>query len=730
MHKYFSRKTSQHRQPIFPLFVGFFVFIFSLALTTEWGNAQSPNLVSNPIIAGKNLWTFLNGATYDSTVSQRTDGSGSIKMGTEGSRIMTKTISVIPGKQYIYSASMKHNGITPGTARLFIQVRTSAGTFKRNVFPAPQETPATNTWYKSSVIFTPNPNEFSVQLYAVRQPGNGTQRSKALWLDNMFFQEQTAPTTAAETDPSTNLVNNTIIAGKDSWYFMNGASYDPTVSRKADGSGSVKLGVEGARALTEPISVVPGKKYTYSVYMKDQGTRPGLVEMFVQVRTNAGTFKRNAVGSRQGVPEKNKWYESSVVFIPKADEFSVQLFANRQVGQSPGKHNIIWIDDVYFGEGIGFAENPTPKKAFNGSITRVDARGNIEVFSGNSWEPFFPLCVYADGRRPDWSLYSTQGFNCNIWAGSAGQVQKAKNATSSFNPNGMMSGFEVSAFTYEKGWAYKDWNKLRSRLSEIKNAGLMNQVLMYFWDNENEYDEWTNFVTAFDIIKQADTNSQGKRMHPIYGLQGNHGISRIYSNNTVRMTDIVGTYATNHNGGFGASPAGLVVQNNSQGQDNPVVFTQLNYGVGSDMRSVIYEALIDGAKGVGFWRDTYNSQLRPGVEHLPWWHDLPNLRHEIDQLGPLLRESHDTTWSVTHQEGIDIEVGTRMHQGKGHVILVNKTQFSKTVTFTINGLPYTASKVQDYFSEQQITSVSNKTFRVTIPGKGIDKGTAVYRLTN
>jgi len=526
---------------------------------------------------------------------------------------------------------------------------------------------------------------------------------------------------------SPNLVTNAAIAGQTPWFFLDGATYDPTVSRGADGSGSIKLGPEGSRILTKTISVVPGRPYIYSAFIKDNGTLPGLVEMFVQVRTNTGTFKRNSIGSRQGVPEMDKWYESSIVFIPEADEFSVQLYAVRKAVESPGQNNVLWLDDIYFGEGIGFAEAATLKKAFNGSMTRVDDLGNIEVSRGNSWNPFFPLCIYADNKRPDWTVYSEQGFNCNMWASSAPYVQKAKDATSSFNPNGMMSGFEIAAYTSPIGWAYKDYDGLRRRLKAIIEGDLCDSMLLYYWDNENSYDAWEIPKVVTDIIKQADTDKNGQRMHPIYALQGNHGISRMYNNSTIQMTDIVGTYATGHNGGVGGSPAGLVILNNVVGQDNPVVFAQVNYGVGAKFRATIYEALIQGAKGIGFWRDTYKSELRPSVESLPWWSDLPNIRREIDKLFPLIRESPWTDWSLTHQDA-SIEVGTRDYNGEGYVILVNKSTTKKTVSFEIKGLSYKPHVVQDYFTAKEIAEISDETFTVTLPGIGSGHESAVYRL--
>ncbi len=101
-----------------------------------------------------------------------------------------------------------------------------------------------------------------------------------------------------------------------------------------------------------------------------------------------------------------------MLFTPQPGETQVRLLINRLHGA--GKNRVVWLDEIYVGEGIGFAQPPAPKTAFHGSRVRVDAWGNLDIWHDNAWQPFFPLCIYADQRRPSWKLYSKQGFNCNI----------------------------------------------------------------------------------------------------------------------------------------------------------------------------------------------------------------------------------------------------------------------------------------------------------------------------
>jgi len=72
-----------------------------------------------------------------------------------------------------------------------------------------------------------------------------------------------------------------------------------------------------------------------------------------------------------------------------------------------------------------------------------------------------------------------------------------------------------------------------------------------------------------------------------------------------------------------------------------------------DMRLRLYNAILLGAKAMGYWRDCYGScaekyQKSVGpVDRKPWWPDFPNLRREVDQLLPIIRQPHGTPWTVS-----------------------------------------------------------------------------------
>ncbi len=440
--------------------------------------------------------------------------------------------------------------------------------------------------------------------------------------------------------------------------------------------------------------------------------------MFVAYYDADKNYIRNSFGSRQGVTTADTWQECSYIFRPVNGEVYVKLKISLMEQPKNYPAGSIWVDNLYLGEGIGFEQAPSAKTAFNGSQTKVDALGNVEIMKNGSWTPFFPIGIYSDGTRSDWSIYSAQGFNTVMWVGDYVGVQKAKNA-------GMMSNFDLSDYIVAPNDnRYNNLTLLTSYINGIKNAGLMDSLLFYYCDNENAYDEWDVPISVTAKVRELDRDANNNLMHPIYFLQGNEGIARKYYSANVHISDIVGDYVTLDNpatypeanrGSFG-----LITLDNIEQQTNPVVMAQINHGVGLRFRARVFSAIAHGAKGIGFWRD--GGSAIP-IEQQPWWNDLPNISSEINQLLPLIREPHWTNWTVTSSSDL-IDFGTRDYDGEGYLIVANEQSYNINVTFTLSGLPYTAINARDFFTDSIAASISNNQFTVTIPAYG----SKVYRL--
>ena len=302
-----------------------------------------------------------------------------------------------------------------------------------------------------------------------------------------------------------------------------------------------------------------------------------------------------------------------------------------------------------------------------------------------------------------------------------------------------MGGFKVYFFTHPDAPYYNNIANLESRLQSIESAGMMSNLLTFYWDNENHHEQWEVPQNVIDVIRSYDVNPlTGNKRVPVYMLQGNFGIARVHA--SAELSDIAGTYyekpstfGTEANGGSSR----FHVLRDLEGQTNQAVFAQFNGVSGAgQMRRRLYSAIIDGARAMGYWRDCSNATCQqqnpdvPPIVEQAWWDDIPNLRTEIDQLLPLIREPHWTSWQLTPLNSTgDISFGTRNYQGDGYLIINNHSTTSGSVTFRIEGLNYNARKLKDYFTNQTVTTINNNVFSVFLPGSDINQGTAVFKLS-
>ena len=533
-----------------------------------------------------------------------------------------------------------------------------------------------------------------------------------------------------------NLVSNPNFLNASGWYRGGDAVFDQSVSRDA-GSGSLKLTTassgapQGSCIYSKLIPVEPGEIYTFALYSKTDAWPSELAMHYEMLDASMG-FIKGGSGSEISLSTGGVWQESAIFVVPKVDTRYIKLIVNRQV--APRNDGHIWIDNLYFGKGIGFEQPPSEKTSFNAAQTRVDNLGNIEILKNGVWTPFFPICVYADDQRKDWKIYSQQGFNCNMWASEASNIQKAKSAISDFNPDGMYSGFDITGYVKPKHPYYNNTVLLTARINGIKSAGVMDRVLMYYWDNETDRTVWDTQQNVIGTIKRLDVDWNGNRMHPIYALHWHYGIARMYLKE--RMTNIVGGYMGQ--GNSGGWPDGLTILNNIEKQTNPVVIGQINL-YGADLlsptvwRRRFYDIILSGGKGIGWWRDcvsstcpSYSAYGLVPFEQTGLFKELPKLRREIDQLLPIIREPDWTKWSFSSSDS-SVRYGTREHAGEGYLIVINTKDSPVTTTFSTTNLPYIPVAVNDYFTGSTIAPyASNSSFTVTLPANA----TAVYRLVS
>ncbi|MCF6177035.1 MAG: LamG domain-containing protein [Victivallaceae bacterium] len=546
----------------------------------------------------------------------------------------------------------------------------------------------------------------------------------AVTIFSVSFTAQGLPQQPHLQRQGTNLVSNPDINGSTGWVLGGSTVYDSTVSKEV-GTGSLKLTIPYTQTNYSYINsglipVTPGLEYTLSYSMRSDSWPSPIPNLYVAYYDASQNYIRNSFGSLQAVTTADTWQECTYLFRPVAGEVYVKIKSTLM--EFPiGYSGTVWLDSFYLGTGIGFEQPPTAKKPFDGSMTRVDALGNVEINKNSVWTPFFPIGIYGDGNRPDWADYSSQGFNTQMWVSVDSAVQKAKDA-------GMMSNFDLSGYiVLPNDVRYNNLTLLESRINAIKSAGLMDSLLFYYCDNENAYDEWDVPISVTNKVRDLDRDANNNLMHPIYFLQGNEGVARKYNTSSISINDIVGDYVTHDNPS--TSPEenrgafGLITLDNIEGQQAPVVMAQINIGVGMRFRARLFTAIAKGAKGVGFWRDTYYAPgatvdpTRPPIEDQLWWNDLPAINSEINQMLPIIRMPHWTTWSLASSSSL-INFGTRDYEGRGYIIVTNESATAITTTFTLTSLPYTATAARNFFTGIIAANISNSQFTVTVPAYG------------
>jgi hypothetical protein len=564
---------------------------------------------------------------------------------------------------------------------------------------------------------------FTLAVFALASGPALAQRSDAPVRDGRPHVHRSGP----------NLAPNPSVRGTAGWNLNRGAVLDEKTSRKP-GSGSFDLSKPDSQVQSEFIAVTKGRSYTYSAYLRTS-KHPALAYMQVAVYDSANKFKHNWQGSYQVTTAADVWQETAIQFAPGEGDAKVRLTYGRlPKGKSPHDDGSVWVDDFYFGEGTGFEQPPSPKKPFQGSQVRVDELGNFELFRQGKWRPFFPFAIYRHARSPDFKVYSSQGFNC-LFGNSFNLdiLERAKQAVSKFNPEGMMSTVNIEQYLDRRAPEFRDQAGFQKSLARLMGSALLDRVLAFYWDNE-QYDqyEWPREICR--AIREADVDARGQRRRPIFMLHGDQGVTRAFAS----MADITGDYLRDQHTHSYLRPQQTTRQRFAvldHIEKQPLPFT---IGIISEeetaegVRRLVYEHLMTGGKGIAYFRDgafyeyngDRNSPAAKDVTLRKCWSEFPKLRAEIDRMMPLIRQPHWTAWKLT-TPATGLEWGTRDYQNEGYVLLLNPTAAEVTATFTVQQLGYVPASAVDYFTGKEIAPVKSSKFTITLPANQ----TAVVRLT-
>ncbi|MCH9814591.1 MAG: hypothetical protein K0U47_11695 [Epsilonproteobacteria bacterium] len=487
------------------------------------------------------------------------------------------------------------------------------------------------------------------------------------------------------------------------WSLGAGAKYDAT-QKAIKFSQSGNSWVTTDRLVSEfTLPIQANRTYTLSFKSKTDTWPPPSLEVYGAYYGQNGEIA-NSLGTMTANSQTNTW-EESTVYIDVPNNQAITAFKIKILNlPKRGKDGNIWIDDISFKEGFHTSKNQPAKKSFNGSITKIDTLGNIEILKNGKFEPFFPLGIYTDHKRVDWSIYQKQGFNIAMWADGAGAIKKAKEV-------GLYSSMQIVQYIMpsDPDWIPQEEHRklvhLDKRLKEIKNQGLEKNLLFYYIDNEF-YHIKEAYTKITDRVIAQDFDQNGQRMHPIYMLSGTYGLARKYN----KRVDFTGTYAAEDHHESDRTNA-FVTLNETENQTQPAIIAQLNRGVNNNFRPILFGAIAKGARGAAYWRDGGSVG---DIAKRAWWSDLPKISQEIKQMMPLIRADHKTQWHAQSDHD-KIIAGTRTVDNTCYMILANPTRKEIKTTFKLQNMPYETKSVIDYFTKVNIVKVVSNTITIILP---------------
>lgn len=505
---------------------------------------------------------------------------------------------------------------------------------------------------------------------------------------------------------------NTSVSGSTGYSLISGAVYASGTSHTS-GTGSFDISQASPLARIELlssnfVSVTSGDVVTFGYYLKTSD-RSIVVSDFVGMYTSGSVFIANSSeGHRQTTLDPEVWYEcASIVKVPSGVG-KLKLIAGRLASNTSG--GTVYIDDFYIFKGRGFQQERTDRTSFAGSGIRIDTLGNMDILSGGAWTPFFPFGIAQDQTLSSYTRYASAGFNTIMFGYvDSAQINKAKLAVDAvYAPSGMYSFQEVFEYLGTGGSRYGQLlggaTSLSGAVTTALAASAASNFLGYYFDNE-AYADYDIPISGIGVIRAQDTN------HPIFMNTGNPILSRMYGDNI----NWVGSYNANE---FDYN----FILDNLEGLKAPLGLACISLITsGGLFRKYVYKAIIQGNKGIFYWKD---GGAEGDITTRAWWPEAPIVRSEVDTLLPIIRTPHWTTWTATLSDTESYSIRSSDYQRKGYVFLLNNSPISGAVTVTVSGLYYTPSGTTDAITGSGSVSVTSGAFTVPLSGYG----TKVLRL--
>jgi hypothetical protein len=505
-------------------------------------------------------------------------------------------------------------------------------------------------------------------------------------------------------------------------------------SHSKDASGSFELVAHDWRnALVSPeFTVEKGKKYLLSAYVKmifKEGEKHGQ-NISIDLAPDAIS---GSAGIDWNVSKSNQWQEIILTFIPlktgsiswraftTTRAFSTDIEKYREI-EVEGRQAIslyrpkaveidgsnlkrvarVFLDDVKIIEiknEVTPRESVADKSFFSSDFIRVDKLGNFSVKKNGKWTSIIPKLISrgsvddAEYFKSQLKEYKNHGFNGVIGMYDRSHVIKAfdagleylvgMGASSNTQPNGKEGPYSSVVGD--------EITRMKDMLSYVKSKGKPYAFLFHYLDNENEkLQEYTFKKIWADYINANDKDGSGRRARPIFYLNGQFGVARMYNKHLMDMT---GAYVGMGSAGSpaeGAPKQTLGIIGVTQGEHAPANVIQLQTYMGDKFIPSLWFGIIQGGKVISVWRDGNGdgrefSDPKPFQQEV-WATDIKRIFKELDTIAPIIKRPHWTTWKANFAGSEYVNVGTRDYQNFSYLIISNHSDNDEIITINFEGI--------------------------------------------
>ncbi len=524
--------------------------------------------------------------------------------------------------------------------------------------------------------------------------------------------------------------------GTYNYTFSSSTKYTSAHTNTKDGSGSFMFTGQGSTFLsnnikTDKVYLIAGRRYEMRAYIKMTNTSDGQ-NILLKVTKNDGS---NPGEMLWNMNKPNEWEEVILPYIALSTgthSFTIlawpkyMLTTDGQYGQPNGSNlalcPTVYIDDFSViemrDEQILSSEPETPKSSFNSEYIKVDAEGNYMVKENGAWKNIFPRLAYQSWHgnfAQESARMSEYGFNG--WA-NIDSLWKLKTALQ----NGMIyNSIQINDLEPLKPF-------IKKVVNQIQNGDVpKSSIISYLIDNEmTALCNYSKYKLYGAWIDKNDTDvATNRRARPVLLFNGQaEGVARAYINSNNNLMNITGSYISRsgEEEDFRYNPtSNISLLRNTHKQTAPVVFFDVQAYFHNAFTPSIFKGIINGAKGLVFWRGGTNykgSQM--DFRNNVWATSIKGsdgVFARIDSmLTPIITQPLSTPWTaaISSEDRQTIAIGTRDNQatGKHYIIMANFSDKDQHVEVNLERIRI--SKIKDFFSQKEIVTIKGQKLSINI----------------